>query len=154
MESVDLKIKELLSKNGVAFESIEHPACGSAEEYHNTLHTRYEQQVKALLVQYKGRGFKGFAVVAIQAQKRANLELIKELLNADEIRLADRNQLKDITGCNFGELPPVGSIFNLKLFLDKDLLKEQKVYFNAGKLDFSIALKPISLKEIEKPVMF
>ena len=68
--------------------------------------------------------------------------------------MADRDQLKEVTGCNFGELHPFAKVFNLQLLMDKDLLNEDQVYFNAGHLEYSIALSPKSIQRLESPVLF
>lgn len=149
------KIKEYFQKNNISFEGITHKPAASAEEYHNTLHTRYEQQAKALLVKYKNAsGEKAFAVVTLQAQKRADLNHLQSLLACKELKLAHVDQLKAITGCNFGELPPLGKIFNLQLLMDKDLLNEEKIYFNAGSLDYSMIVNPKDIQNIESPIIF
>lgn len=148
------KIKDYFDKNKIVYEEINHEPAGSAEEYHNTLGTRYEQQAKALFVRYKKTGQKGFIVVALPAQKQADLEKIRALTRSKEVRLATEEQLKEVTGCNFGELPPLGKLFGLQLFMDEDLLKEEKIYFNAGDLTYSIAVSPRLIQDLEKPTLF
>lgn len=154
MEEVKEKIKDYFDKNKLAYEEINHEPAGSAEEYHNTLGTRYEQQAKALFVRYKKTGQKGFVVVALPAQKQADLNIIRALTRSKEVRLATEAQLKEVTGCNFGELPPLGKLFGLQLLMDEDLLKEEKIYFNAGDLSYSIAISPRLIEELEKPILF
>jgi Ala-tRNA(Pro) deacylase len=153
METVKDKVKKYFADNEVVYEEINHQPAGSAEEYHNTLGTRYEQQAKALFVRYKKPGEKGFVVVALPAQKQANLTKICTAIKSKEVRLANAEQLKEITGCNFGELPPLGRIFGLKLLMDKDLLKEDKIYFNAGDLSYSIAIPAQVIEQLEQPIL-
>ena len=154
METTKEKIIGYFDKANVPYEGINHEPAGSAEEYHNTLGTEYEQQAKALFVRYKKAGEKGFVVVALQAQKRADLNIIKNSMQAKEVKLATKDQLKEVTGCNFGELPPLGKLFGLKLFMDKDLVKEEKIYFNAGDLSFSIAIAPQEILNLEEHEVF
>lgn len=154
METTKEKIIAYFQDANADFEGIDHEPAGSAEEYHNTLGTEYEQQAKALFVRYKKPGEKGFVVVALQAQKRADLNTVKRLIGAREVRLATKDQLKQVTGCNFGELPPLGKLFGLKLLLDKDLVDEEKIYFNAGDLSYSIAISPHVITEMENPLLF
>lgn len=148
------KIVQYLNEHKIAFHSIDHPPVASAEEYHKTLGTRMEQQAKALFVRYKRSGSKGFVIVALQAQKKADMETICRLLFAKEVRLGTSEQLMEATGCNYGELPPFGKLFALKLLFDKDLLNEPKIYFNAGSLTSSITLNPADLVRVEEPVLF
>ncbi len=154
MKNVPEEITTYLTANGVAFERITHPAADSAESYQKTLGTRLEQQAKALFVRFKKTGAKGFVIVAIQAQKKADLELIRRLIHANEVRLGTKEQLAEITGCGYGELPPFGKIFSVQLVMDKDLLNEEKVYFNAGSLTSSIVLNPNEIVRLEDPILF
>ncbi|HWA34576.1 MAG TPA: YbaK/EbsC family protein [Cyclobacteriaceae bacterium] len=154
MKNVTEKIVDYLTTNGVAFEQITHPAADSAEAYQKTLNTRLEQQAKALFVRFKKTGSKGFVIVAIQAQKKADLDLVRRLIHANEVRLGTREQLAEITGCGYGELPPFGKIFSVPLVMDKDLLSEEKVYFNAGSLTCSVTLDPNEIARLENPILF
>jgi mannose-6-phosphate isomerase-like protein (cupin superfamily) len=40
--------------------------------------------------------------------------------------IGSRKELREVTGCEFGELPPVGGLFGLPLIFDQDLLSEQR----------------------------
>lgn len=140
--------------HSVPYRRIEHQRAASADEYHAVLGTRYEQQAKALFVRYKRTGEKGFVVLAIQAQKRADMSRLGRLLEARDVRLGTSEQLREVTGCEFGELPPVARPFGLQLVLDKDLLNENEIYFNAGDLETSIAIDPKAIDELEAPILY
>lgn len=154
MDRVFDRLVKYLDDSKIPFESIEHPSAASAGDYQRIVGTRLEQQAKALFIRYKKPGVKGFAIIAVAAQKQADLELIRKLLHANEIRLGSAEQLKEATGCNYGELPPFGKLFSLPLFFDRELLTEEKIFFNAGKLTASITLNPHHLVKIEEPIMF
>ena len=153
-EVVYSKIIQYLENKNLEYQVLDHNPVASAEEYQKVMGTRYEQQAKALLLRYKNSDQKGFIVVSVQAQKTVNLEQLKELLGVKVLKMAQKGQLVSETGCNFGELPPLGSIFGLPLMMDKDLLGEELIYFNAGLLTKSIVMNPISIKEIEEPQLF
>jgi Ala-tRNA(Pro) deacylase len=148
------RIVKYLEENNVTFEQVTHSSAGSAEEYKQTMGTRLEQQAKALFVRVKNKNSKGFVIVAIQAQKKADFDLVRRLSGAAEVRLGNAEQLKEATGCSYGELPPLGKIFSLPLMMDRELLTEEKIYFNAGALNFSIIMNPVELVRIEEPVLF
>jgi prolyl-tRNA editing enzyme YbaK/EbsC (Cys-tRNA(Pro) deacylase) len=38
--------------------------------------------------------------------------------------------------------------------MDRQLLIEEKIYFNAGALNFSIIMNPVELVRIEEPILF
>ncbi|MCE7735537.1 MAG: hypothetical protein GPJ54_11710 [Candidatus Heimdallarchaeota archaeon] len=116
--------------------------------------TTLQEQAKALLLRYKMKREKGYYVISIQAQKKVELGKLKKLLRVKELKIAQLTQLIEVTECNFGELPPFGSIFGLQLIIDKDLLQEKLIYFNAGLLTKSIALDPKDLVKLENPILY
>ena len=148
------KIINYLRDSNTNFWRLDHPPAARADEYHQTLGTRYEQQAKALLLRYRSHGQKGFVVATIQAQKKADMALLARKLGASSIRMATLVELKETTGCSFGELPPIGRLFGLPLLMDKDLLTQDMIYFNAGDLSFSVAMAPEDLQGLEQPIMF
>lgn len=154
MDGVDKKIVDYLNNHGAKFEQRDHAPAGSVEEYQKTLGTRLEQQAKALFIRFKKTGSKGFVVVTMPANKKADLDQIKKVLFANEVRLGTKEQLEEVTGCTYGELPPLGKFFSLQLLMDKDLLNEEKIYFNAGSLSFSIIIDPAEIVRIETPLLF
>lgn len=147
-------IQSYLDNKQVDHTAITHEPAASADEYHAILGTAYEQQAKALFIQYKKAGQKHFAILAIQSQKRADLKKVAQLLDASSARLGTIDQLTQVTGCHFGELPPLAGLFKLTMLLDKDLLAEHEIYFNAGSLSTSIKLNPSNLAAIENPVLY
>ena len=76
------------------------------------------------------------------------------MLKASTVRLATADQLLEVTGCRFGELPPFGKPFDVPLLLDRDLLDETEIYFNIGDLSRSLAVDPAALVALEAPILF
>lgn len=153
MSGHDIQIKKLLSGINASFKEINHQPAASAEEYQNTLGTRFEQQVKVVLIRYKGPTGQGYAPVALPAKKQVDMEKVQNILGAKSVRLASKDELYEATECRFGELHPFASIYSKKLIFDSDLLKEEEVYFNAGKLDFSMVVNPNTIVFLERPII-
>jgi Ala-tRNA(Pro) deacylase len=154
MASVAERLREYLDAHGVGYRIIAHEAAASADEYHAILGTRYEQMPKAIFLRYQGKHRKGFAILALQAHKRADLQRVRRVLDARDIRLGSRDELRAVTGCGFGELPPVGGLFGLPLLFDQDLLAEDELYFNAGSLTASMVVRPRALEALERPLRY
>jgi Ala-tRNA(Pro) deacylase len=152
--SVAERLRAYLDGHGVAYRLIEHAPAASADEYHAVLGTRYEQMPKAVFLRYRDEDAQRFAILALQAPKRADLERVARLLDAGDVRLGSREQLREATGCDFGELPPLGGLFGLPLLFDQDLLSEDELYFNAGVLTASLAISPIALEALERPLRY
>jgi Ala-tRNA(Pro) deacylase len=75
--SVAEQLRDYFDDHGVAYRIIAHEAAASADEYHAILGTRYEQMPKAIFVRYQGKDRKGFAILALQAHKRADLQRVR-----------------------------------------------------------------------------
>jgi Ala-tRNA(Pro) deacylase len=76
------RIVNYLDSNGVKYEIIRHRPAASADEYHQVLGTRYEQQAKSVFLRVKRAGEKHFAILAIQSQKRVDLQRAAAFLGA------------------------------------------------------------------------
>jgi Ala-tRNA(Pro) deacylase len=152
MKNAGNKIRDYLSENNIAFEEFYHETVGDPVEYSKKIGTRLEQQAKALLIRCKLKnGDKRFFVVSVPAHKKADFEKITIFLpGIKSIRIAEKEQLFELTNCNPGELPPLGKLWGLKLFIDRELLIEPKVYFNAGSLNYSIIARPMDIVALEE----
>lgn len=152
-ETAYQKLKQFYTDNQVAFKEVEHAPGASAEEYHVALGCRYEQQLKCLLVKVYEPGNEHFVMVTIPAQKRADFEKIKQIFNAKKVRGATLDELRQVTGCEYGEVPPAGKIFDILLVMDKDFLREQEAYMNAGVVTKSFVVNPKDIVRVENPLM-
>lgn len=152
-ESIYNKLKQFYIDNTVQFREIEHAPGASAEEYHAALGCRYEQQLKCLLVKVYEPGNEHFVMVTVPAQKRADFEKIKQLFNAKKVRGATLDELNQVTGCEYGEVPPAGKIFGIPLVMDRDFLNESETYMNAGVVTKSFVINPKDLVRVENPIL-
>jgi Ala-tRNA(Pro) deacylase len=143
-----------LRSTGTPFRELSHPAAGSAREYHEVVGSQLEQQAKALLFRrYRTGGGKDYLIYALPGNAEAELTRLATASASLRLRLATSAELEQTTGCRFGELPPVGSIFGCPLVLDQRLLTQPELYFNAGRLDRSIILAPADLAALETPLI-
>ena len=52
-----------------------------------------------------------------------------------------------------GSVPPFGSVIGLKTYVDRSLLENEEISFNAGSLTNSIKMKLKDYLNVEKPVI-
>ncbi len=136
---------------GTPFRELEHPPAAAAADYHAVVGSRLQQQAKALFLRgYHAEGSKDYLVYALPGDRTADLEA---LAGRDRLRLATPAELFRATGCRFGELRPVGSIFGVELILDERLLAENELYFNTCRLDRSLVVAPRHLVALERPTI-
>lgn len=140
---------------GVPYREIHHAPGAATEDYHQALGCRYEQQAKCLFLKVKHNGGAfNYAICTIQAQKRADLKHLTEILGVKEVKMGMQEALFEVTGCHFGELPPAASMFGLPLLMDRDFLQEDEIFLNAGRVDVSFVIAPADLVRLEAPTLF
>jgi Ala-tRNA(Pro) deacylase len=143
-----------LIDNNTDFREVSHPQAASARDYHRIVGSRLSQQAKALLFRrYRGDGSKDYLVHALPGDAEADVDALAAATSSESLRLATRAELEQQTGCRFGELPPVGSIFDCELVVDERLLAEDELYFNAARLDRSFVVRPEQLLALEQPTI-
>ncbi|NQV90569.1 hypothetical protein HQ487_04160 [Candidatus Uhrbacteria bacterium] len=60
---------------------------------------------------------------------------------------------EEVTDCVPGSVPPFGSLFGLKTFVDPHLAENEIIHFNAGLLTDSVSMPYQAYIEIEKPII-
>ena len=74
------------------------------------------------------------------------------MTGASKISLSSKVELFAETGCNFGELHPIATLYGMKLIFDNELMRKQEVLFNAGTHEESIAISPSFISKIESEI--
>lgn len=149
------KILKLLQKHKILFKTISHPPVRTSIEANKvrpgfSLH----QGAKSLILKvYFKNKLSKFIVVVLAADHKLDKKLLKQKLNAKNFRFATEEEVKKLTGVQPGGIPPFGSIFGLKTYVDKSLLDNKTIVFNAGDRSFSIAMKLEDYLDVEKPAV-
>lgn len=137
-------IKKLLTKHSCWFETFEHAPVRTSEEA-SKIRTGYtiQQGAKAIIARVKepNKG-KRFVMFVLPGDRRFVVEKIADPFNLVDIRFATEEEVGTITnGVLPGGVPPFGNLFNLEVYVDESLLKNEKIVFNAGDRCFSIGMK-------------
>ena len=97
---------------------------------------KLEEGAKALVLRGEGK----FFMFVLPADRRLNLKSAKAIAGTKRMSLATPQEVLEITGCEIGSVPPFGNLFNIPLFVDVNLLKNEKLDFNTGLLTRSISM--------------
>lgn len=126
----------------------QHEPVKTSEEAAIIRGTSLESGAKALLL----KADKGFVLVVISAVLKFNNKLAKKILSTKNLRFAEMGEVKTLTGCLNGAVPPFGSIFGLKTYADNSLFTQgDYISFNAGLRTKSMILKTEDFKSVEDP---
>lgn len=149
-------IQDLLKENGMWFETFEHEPVKTSEEAAQ-LRNGYtiQQGAKALLLKVKPRGDKvKFIMCVLPGDRRLSSARVKSEIDLKEIRFATQDEVYRISGGVVpGGIPPFGNLFGLDVYVDRSLLENEKIVFNAGDRRFSIAMFSKDYQKLVNPIV-
>ena len=147
MDTVFIRITKLLDEHHAEYQIKNHPPARTSEE--SALHRGESLKIgaKAMLL----RADTGFVMAVLPADRKINSNNLKKVLSVKSLRFATPEELKEITCLVPGSVPPFGSLFNIPMLVDKSLLEEEYMAFNAGSLEKSIKMKTGDYVKIVQP---
>ncbi len=83
----------------------------------------------------------GFHIAVLSADRKLDSRTLQIILNSRKLRFATAEELLDLTGLVPGSVPPFGHpILPLDLVVDRSVLRNERIAFNAGSLQKSIVM--------------
>lgn len=96
---------------------------------------------KCVLVMVKlGKKAKRFVLAVVPGDRRVDLAGIKQLYGGTYVSFASRDIAEELAGSVSGTILPFALDPSLELIVDPGLLEAEEIYFNAARLDRSVAL--------------
>ncbi len=130
-------IKEILDNNDLAYKVEDHEPTPRSIDSARIRGTPIEQGAKAIVLRSEGK----FLMCVLPGDKKIDYHKIKGVIGSKSVSLATPEQVKETTGCAIGGVPPFGTIFNIPLYVERSLLRNEQVSFNAGMLTRSITMR-------------
>jgi Ala-tRNA(Pro) deacylase len=87
----------------------------------------------------------------IAADRRIDLKKLAKSVKTKKIRLAPPPEVLKVTGCEIGSVHPFGNLCGLPTFLDRSILANKVVNFNAGLHTVSIQMKASDFVRVVRP---
>jgi Ala-tRNA(Pro) deacylase len=151
MESIFDKIKNHLGDLGIPYRIVHHASAGTSEEVAKIRGTALEIGGKTILFKV-GATFKIFTFSAARALDSL---AIKKYFHEKDRRFATREELMALTGLESGTVPPFGHpILPFDHFLDRSIVQNEEIAFNAGSLTDSIVMKVSDYLKAVKTTIF
>ncbi|MTH94838.1 YbaK/EbsC family protein [Roseibium sp. RKSG952] len=144
------KIFELLNNAKITYELIKHDAEGQTEAASKLRGNHLNEAAKSLVIEAGQRRDIKFEyyLIVLPGDKRVNFKLIKRILDVQRLQFASEDKLFELTECEKGAVPPFSFHEDLKIIVDLDLKKSDRIVFNAGILDLSVSIPTKNYFEI------
>ena len=135
------RLVTLLDEAKAKFRVIEHEAEGRSEKISVIRGNRPDQAAKAMVLDVRGGGGGKRNVLAIlPGNRKLDFEAVARLFEARKCGFASPDTAQALTGCVMGAVPPFSLDPALAVVVDEDLLANDTLFFNAGRLDRSMEL--------------
>ena len=153
-EEVFLKLKKLFDDNQIKYKLLVHGGdAKTSEEVAKLRGTPLETGAKSMIIKIDD----GFIDVVIPADKKFASRPAKKFLKTDCLRFGTKEELFNLTHCIQGSVPPFGSLFGLKTYVDENLINNKNydyISFNAGLRTKSFQIKKSDYLKIENTTLF
>jgi Ala-tRNA(Pro) deacylase len=135
------QLVSLLTDAKAKFRVIEHEAEGKSEAISAIRGNRPDQAAKAMVLDVRGGGGGRRHVLAIlPGSRKLDFNAVAALFDARKCGFASPESAQDLTGCVMGAVPPFALNPALAIVVEEDLLANDTLFFNAGRLDRSMEL--------------
>src|SRR3989304_5104016 len=147
-----MKCKERLEayrrENKVPFQVQHHPQAFTAQEIAASEHIPGKLLAKVVMVLADGK----MVMLALPAPYRVDLAKAAAVLGAKEVRLAREEEFAAaFPDCEVGAMPPFGNLYDVPVYVDKALVEDDTIVFNAGTHTDTISMKYADFERLVKP---
>lgn len=147
---VQQKIEAHLRARGLSYRRVDHPAVRTSEEAARVRGTDLQIGGKSLVMKIGDSD--RFGVFALRADQRSHGRSIRKALGVSRLRFATAAELLRLTGLTPGCVPPFGRpIFDLELYVDEALARQQEIAFTAGSHTCSLVMGTASWLDAAAP---
>lgn len=97
---------------------------------------------------------KTMVVVAVRADRQVDNRALRKVLGVGRLRFATRDELRELTGCVPGQVPPFGApLLPFGLVADAGLADMGRMWFTAGTHTDSIGLDTADWLRLAAPIL-
>jgi prolyl-tRNA editing enzyme YbaK/EbsC (Cys-tRNA(Pro) deacylase) len=131
------EIKNFLDENKIDYEFKEHEEVLTSEEAAKVRGEDIKIGAKAMILKCDER----FVMFVLSAAKKIDSKKVKKILDCESLRFATPDEVMIITNCLPGGVPPFANIFKIDLLVDKTIVDNEFMAFNAGERTKSLKIK-------------
>jgi Ala-tRNA(Pro) deacylase len=152
MEDTYSQLIALLDQYGAHYRLMDHAPEGRTEIVSPMRGNKLSQAAKCIILMVKiGKKVTKYVLSVVPGDKRVDLSAVKSLLGGTYISFASPDIAEKLAGSGAGTILPIAFNPGLELIVDPSLLKNDEIYFNAARLDRSMALKTSDYVAVSKP---
>ena len=142
------KLKKFLDDNNVKYVSIRHSIAYTAQQIAESAHIPGDEMAKTVMVLLDGR----LAMAVLRGTDKVDLDLLRGAAGAKTAELAGEIQFQDaFPDVDIGAMPPFGNLYDMPVYVDEALTRDERIAFNAGTHSELIQLEYADYERLVKP---
>jgi Cys-tRNA(Pro) deacylase len=148
MMNLEERIRKILEERRIPIECTEHAPVYTISAAALALGVKESQTVKSLVLKTKEEKF---LVLILPGDKKLDWKLLGQQLKTKKLEFAKPEEVLQVVGCEVGCVPPFGHLTDLPIYMDKELLKKDVLYFNPGVHNKSFKVRAWDLRKLCNP---
>ncbi len=150
MEACIDRLKQYLTDHHVYFEVQEHRQVYTMQEVAAVLHEKGEHVAKVFIATADGKP----VMLVLPAPAQVDLDKVRALLRVKEARRAREYEFAQLfADCDVGAMPPFGNVYQVPVYLDRSLVEEPYIVFQAGTHHTTMKIAMSDYQQLVKPII-
>jgi Ala-tRNA(Pro) deacylase len=146
-----MNLQDYLRQQRVAFHVLSHPDTFDSLRLAEAVHVPGRMVAKTVLLRLD-HGFR-FAVAVLPATHLVDLDAVSQMVGGAHTELATEIEIgQRCPDCEFGSLPPFGTMYDLETLLDESLLEAEELVFEGNSHHEAIRMTSIDFLRLESPL--
>jgi Ala-tRNA(Pro) deacylase len=145
------RVIDYLKGEKVKYKILKHKTAYTAQEVAAAASIPGDQLAKAVMIKLDGE----MAMAVLSATCRVNFDHIKKTLKVKKAKLATEKEFTELLpDCEGGATPPFGNLYDMLVYLDEALTKQEMIAFSGGSHTELIQMKYKDFEKLVKPKIF
>jgi Ala-tRNA(Pro) deacylase len=142
------RLTELLDRHEVPYVTITHSPAYTAQGIAQSAHIPGGEMAKTVVVKADGK----LVLVVLPASRRIDMDAFREAIGVSDVELATEHDfLTTFTGCELGAMPPFGILWDVPVFVSKEMAEHEVIAFNAGTHTELVQMRYDDFERVVKP---
>jgi Ala-tRNA(Pro) deacylase len=142
------KIQQFLNDNGVKYMVVEHSPAYAALDVADSAHVAGWELAKVVIVKLDGK----LAMAVLPATEKVDLAALADAAGARLATTALEDEFQGLfADCQPGAMPPFGNLYDLPVYVDKSLVTNDLISFNAGTHHTLLRMHYADFERLVKP---
>ncbi len=142
------RLLEFLSENHVDYRLVQHANAYAARDVANRAGISQAVFAKTVLVRIDDKP----AMVVLPADSRIDFALLQAATGANEVTLCRQDECElSCPDCEPGAMPPLGPLYDLDVYVSGNLLRADRIAFNAGTHTEVVTMPFVDFQRLVRP---